>query len=312
MEKDNLEEQSKTTTAENNDGAKAAVEFALTGMLSNMAMKMCDDFVDKNASLASRAGLVAILIRETHGKPCEFCAELAGKYNYDDRPSGVRSRHKGCNCTIEFKTERKDSGIEKKKAKEAKGKRIKEDQKKPEENYKRIIGNHDIDTDVKASNPHYSEGLKYQDNCQRCVWAYEMRRRGYDVEALPSLADSDTLPYMMNPRGWPEVLKNGRDELIIPEGRTGKAIKKNIEHQMEEWGDGSRAIVRVRWKEDDSGHVFIAEQVDGNTRFIDPQSGEKDVTYYFDSGSIKPSRTRLLRTDKEDITELIDKAVKNK
>lgn len=123
MEKDNLEEQSKTTTAENNDGTKAAVEFALTGMLSNMAMKMCDDFVDKNASVASRAGLVAILIRETHGKPCEFCAELAGKYNYDDRPSGVRSRHKGCNCTIEFKTEKRHNTSIKKKVSETKAKK---------------------------------------------------------------------------------------------------------------------------------------------------------------------------------------------
>lgn len=306
------DDQNKNDNSENKDRAKAAVEFALTGMLQNMSMKMCDDFVDKNASLASKAGLVAILIRETHGTPCEFCAELAGRYDYESRPSGVRSRHKGCNCTVEFKTERKDSGIEKKKAKEAKEKRINYDQKKPEENYKKILGSHDVDDDVKAANPHYSEGLKYQDNCQRCVWAYEMRRRGYDVEALPSLTNSDTLPYMMNPRGWPEVIKNGRNELIIPEGRTGKAIKKNIENQMEEWGDGSRAIVRVRWQKGDSGHVFIAEQVDGKTRFVDPQSGEKDVTYYFNSGNIKASRTRLLRTDKKDITELIDKAVKNK
>lgn len=97
---------------DNKDGAKAAVEFALTGMLANMSMKMCDDFVDKNASVASKAGLVAILIRETHGTPCEFCAELAGRYDYENRPSGVRSRHKGCQCTIDFKTERRGAGLE--------------------------------------------------------------------------------------------------------------------------------------------------------------------------------------------------------
>lgn len=111
---------------DNKDGAKAAVEFALTGMLANMSMKMCDDFVDKNASVASKAGLVAILIRETHGTPCEFCAELAGRYDYENRPSGIRSRHKGCQCTIDFKTERKPSWSrrEEHKARAARNKRI--------------------------------------------------------------------------------------------------------------------------------------------------------------------------------------------
>lgn len=105
------DDQNKNDNSENKDRAKAAVEFALTGMLQNMSMKMCDDFVDKNASVASKAGLVAILIRETHGTPCEFCAELAGRYDYENRPSGIRSRHKGCQCTIDFKTERMGKGL---------------------------------------------------------------------------------------------------------------------------------------------------------------------------------------------------------
>lgn len=116
------------------DGAKAAVEFALTGMLANMSMKMCDDFVDKNASVASKAGLVAILIRETHGTPCEFCAELAGRYDYENRPSGIRSRHKGCQCTIDFKTERRNSGssVWRKPDSTAKARRIEVDLKERE------------------------------------------------------------------------------------------------------------------------------------------------------------------------------------
>ena len=56
-----------------------------------------------------------------------------------------------------------------------------------------------------------------------------------------------------------------------------------------------------------SGHVFIAEQENGKTRFIDPQSGEKDVSYYFDSGMIKPIKTRILRVDDKAFTQLIQK-----
>lgn len=128
------DDQNKNDNSENKDRAKAAVEFALTGMLQNMSMKMCDDFVDKNASVASKAGLVAILIRETHGTPCEFCAELAGRYDYENRPSGIRSRHKGCQCTIDFKTERRNSGssVWRKPDSTAKARRIEVDLKERE------------------------------------------------------------------------------------------------------------------------------------------------------------------------------------
>lgn len=80
-----------------------------------------------------------------------------------------------------------------------------------------------------------------------------------------------------------DIAKNVRNELITPAGRTGAAIRKSIETQMAEWGDGSRGIVRVQWQKKNYGHVFIAEQVNGKTRFIDPQNGAIDVTHYFDS-----------------------------
>jgi SPP1 gp7 family putative phage head morphogenesis protein len=49
------------------------------------------------------------------------------------------------------------------------------------------IGTRAIDeTDaLKGTNPNYALGWKYQNNCQRCVPAYELRRRGYDVTAKP-------------------------------------------------------------------------------------------------------------------------------
>lgn len=36
-----------------------------------------------------------------------------------------------------------------------------------------------------AVNPHFSEGYKWQNNCQRCIAAWELRQRGYDVTAMP-------------------------------------------------------------------------------------------------------------------------------
>lgn len=42
--------------------------------------------------------------------------------------------------------------------------------------------NKSIDDNVKSTNPGYKRGGPgYRQNCQQCVAAYDMRRRGYDV-----------------------------------------------------------------------------------------------------------------------------------
>lgn len=89
-------------------------------------------------------------------------------------------------------------------------------------------------------------------------------------------------------------------------GGTSKTVKMSICERMARYGDGARAIVRVQWQKLKSGHVFIAEQDGDRTRFVDPQSGEKDVAYYFDTGMIKPTKTRLLRIDDKAFTDLIE------
>ena len=55
-----------------------------------------------------------------------------------------------------------------------------------------------IIADIKATNPGFSTHThEYMENCQRCVVAYEARRRGYHVIAKPRiLSRTDPLPYM--------------------------------------------------------------------------------------------------------------------
>lgn len=140
-----------------------------------------------------------------------------------------------------------------------------------------IEGDHDIETDAENVNPNYDpeKNGEWENNCQSCAPAYEMRRRGYDVEAKPFTEENEYLS--RNPEAaW------DNPDIQATEGN-GKA---DIEHQMQEWGDGSRAEVIVYWKEG-GGHAFCAEQVDGETRFIDPQIASNygasyDVGAYFD------------------------------
>lgn len=51
---------------------------------------------------------------------------------------------------------------------------------------------------LKASDPLFStHKASYMENCQRCVMAYEQRRRGYSVVAQSYIpGGADMLPYM--------------------------------------------------------------------------------------------------------------------
>lgn len=177
----------------------------------------------------------------------------------------------------------------------------------------KIIGKHSADEDIKATNPNYGmskdRGDKlYTHNCQRCVSAYEARRRGYDVTALPYIKNrADDLPYTEKENGWPNVYKNGRNDLIPIISTTKKNVKKKVIQQMEDWGDKARAIIKVCWRWN-SGHVFIAENRNGNIVFLDPQSGNLDVGNYFNY--IKVKKTHMLRIDNREFTPLINKCIK--
>ena len=161
--------------------------------------------------------------------------------------------------------------------------------------WKKITVEHDSEYDIKHSNPNYSKGKEWKVNCQRCVPAYEMRRRGYDVIAKPNNAwgKSDYLSHNSN-----KAFENAD----VHWGLSGTG-KRDIERLLKEWGEGARAEVGVSWKGANSGHVFVAENVGGKVVYIDPQSGEMDVSYYFKS--VRSGVTRVWRIDNLNPSELI-------
>ena len=174
-----------------------------------------------------------------------------------------------------------------------------------------IKGNHTREQDLAATNPKYGiEGKKYTHNCQRCVSTYEARRRGYDVEAMPYILNGiDTLPYTFHKQGWMSVYENAQPVYCV--SNSTAEIKTKVEATMYGFGNGSRAIVAVQWqKKYGGGHVFIAEQVDGKTIFIDPQNNNMDVSYYFTMASLED--TFVLRVDNLKFTDNIRKCCKNR
>ena len=154
---------------------------------------------------------------------------------------------------------------------------------KPKKNtikLKETKGEHSREYDLmKTNHKHNEDDPKYSSNCQKCVCTYEARRRGFDVTAKPIANENENMATLDLNKGFPSVFKGA--EIINVSGHTGKKVCENIEKQMQEWGDGSRAIVAVHWKTNGRGHVFVAEQINGKTEFVDPQPNELDVKYYF-------------------------------
>ena len=174
--------------------------------------------------------------------------------------------------------------------------------------YDVIEGDHTSEDDIKATNPNYQDSKKrhdkaYTHNCQRCVNAYEARRRGYDVTAAARKASGDTLPYMNHDRGWANVYKNGKAYLIPCHSNSAAGVLKKVTEQVTGWGDGARGIVRVQWRGGSGGHVFITENQGGTVRFMDPQTGDMDVSQYFKLAKV--NQTYVLRTDNKEFSDLI-------
>ena len=166
-----------------------------------------------------------------------------------------------------------------------------------DENFSRIEGNHSVDEDLRAVNPNYATGEKrWTKNCQRAVPAYEMRRRGYDVTAKP-LPDNYKTDPLAAAGGCFEAFENA-EVIRVPLGNG----QKQIEEQMAQWGDGARAMIRIRHMSG-QGHVFCCEQVEGKTVYIDPQRGMRDVSDLLTNAS--GGSTMFARVDHLKPSELI-------
>ena len=126
------------------------------------------------------------------------------------------------------------------------------------------------------ANPNYNPAEKneWYFNCQCCVVANELRRRGLNVKAAPRYGG-----------GSPEQIKIALDETAAWETISGKRPKPVYSGRISEntkpqdalsriTQDVGRYFVTVYWK-GGGGHVFTAERLKGGVlRLYDPQSGK--------------------------------------
>ena len=163
------------------------------------------------------------------------------------------------------------------------------------DNFSRKTNVTDFSDDLSKTNPNWStKEAQWQNNCQRCVPTYEMRRRGFNVTAKPQPETDTRNDYLaMNP--W-KVWKNPKLQPFNG--------KNDIETAMATMGDGARVQVKIVFK-NGQGHTFVAEQMDGKTVFLDPQTGKECGNYFDDKATSNGWNNLFWRIDDQEPSDYI-------
>ena len=158
--------------------------------------------------------------------------------------------------------------------------------------------------DMAACNPKYSKGRVYKNNCISCALAYDLRRRGYDVESAPidtTSAVNGSLPVQL------DFYKGEKLETFeVP--KDPDVATKQFSNRILKYGDGSRGMLRIRWKNGD-GHAAVWEVDDGSVVIRDPQNNTMvDLSDYMS----RAKTFYYFRTDNLEPTEKVTRFVKNR
>ncbi len=191
------------------------------------------------------------------------------------------------------------------------------------------LENHDIDVSYKeANNVGYKEskskpyGSKefdwYTSNCQRCIIAYEMRRRGYNVEANKYLGNKDPIynhtlslqrafldfDSMINEHTY-EHQPNG--EKYSSRGALIHAMEKDMLKE----GEGARFVLSWDWKNARYGHTVNAEVSNGQVIIYDAQNGESHtIKDLIDRKDLRATTLTMCRTDNLTLSNRLEELIK--
>ena len=136
-------------------------------------------------------------------------------------------------------------------------------------------------------NINYGKASEYSVNCQSCVVANELRRRGYNVTALPNLQKTGNIPYELSMRtNWVWI---DPKTMVMPKKQTAggiyditrsgalksKSIKELTKELVELVKEPGRYHIDFAWKGKNSGHIITLEKLhNGKIIIYDPQTGK--------------------------------------
>lgn len=124
-----------------------------------------------------------------------------------------------------------------------------------------------------GANPDYSKARGYQVNCQRCVPTFELRRRGYPVQAMPAPTGAYNGTSKRQNMSGRECFKNAITRGYFGVGPT--LNKAALLKELKALPDGARVGIIWLWPGASGlGHTIVCEKVGGALSFMDPQTGQ--------------------------------------
>lgn len=166
------------------------------------------------------------------------------------------------------------------------------------------------EADSKKPNPNYEKEWKYEQNCQVCVAAFELRLRGYDVEAIGFDYGNKAIRELEE---YPNMMFNSQRMMYpIDEDYEPWSLKGTYSAITETIKSGERYHMGIHWASG-NGHVLTIQKAGNELMVYDPQDGStyKGVKEIRDN-LLKGVETVLLyRVDDKPInTELASKVLK--
>ena len=171
------------------------------------------------------------------------------------------------------------------------------------------------DEHQKAINPDYEYGTKYDYsmNCSFCTAAYDLRKRGYDVEANPiSLSEAYTIEDICTWYKGAESVSRSQvaSNYKIHSESIGETINPTdmLKYELARHGDGARGHLALYWS-NGGGHDVIWEVKNGEVMIRDCQTGNVSRTF---SELSYASDYAYVRTDNLEPTEEVLRTVRNR
>lgn len=159
----------------------------------------------------------------------------------------------------------------------------------------------------------------YTSNCQRCIIAYEMRRRGYDVEANKYLGDRKDPIYNTNRSMTRAFLNydsftNTKEYEHKPNGEkyaSRAQLIKAMEKDMLNEPEGARFVLSWKWKNCGYGHTLNAEKINGKIEIYDAQTDERyTIKDFIQNKEIKATTLEMTRVDNLILSNRLEDLVK--
>lgn len=186
------------------------------------------------------------------------------------------------------------------------------------------------DQDMALINPKYDpNSYAYNNNCSYCTAAYEMRKRGFDVEASPR-KESDDPTYVKEISSWfkdAEVIRytdivakdmnlseelkylTEIDDLTKPLDDSNQyEASRMLEKELLQYGNGARGYLNLYW-EQGSGHSVAWEVENGEVVIRDCQVNKEIEIYDYVTYS---NNFNYFRTDNLELSDEIRRVVCNR